>query len=89
MNPQENEDMKKLIVEEVKKQMNFTSRKLTDTPTDDLAVVNRKYVNLNGTTAQRPVSSVIGQKYFDTTLGYPIYRNINYRWVNSVGSVVG
>ncbi len=46
----------------------FTQRKLTDTPTDNLQVVNRKYTNLYGTTAQRPVSSVIGQRYFDTSL---------------------
>lgn len=47
----------------------FTDRKLTDTPTDALSVVNRKYVNMNGTTANRPRSSVAGQFYFDTSLG--------------------
>lgn len=86
------EGLKRMVEEIVKPLLGnqfFTTRKLTDTPTDDLMVVNRKYVNLNGTTAQRPVSSIIGQQYFDTTLGYPIYRNQNYHWCNSVGSVVG
>lgn len=91
--PQKNNEQLKSMIEETVKSMLasqlFTVRKLTDTPTDDLMVVNRKYVNLNGPTSQRPVSSIIGQQYFDTTLGYPIFRNQNYHWSNSVGSVVG
>lgn len=91
----DNQAFEKQVTEIIKKTLPlylksqaFTDRKLTDTPTDDLQVVNRKYVNLSGTTAQRPVSSVIGQQYFDTSVGYPIFKNSNYRWVNSVGSVV-
>ena len=51
----------------------FTSRKLTDTPNDSFSVTPRKYVNLNGTTAERPTSSVVGQFFFDNTLGRPIW----------------
>jgi hypothetical protein len=51
----------------------FADRKTTDLPTDALQVVNRKYVNLNGVTASRPTGSILGQQYFDTTLGYPVY----------------
>jgi hypothetical protein len=41
-----------------------------------------------GTTAQRPaVGQTIGQMYFDTTLGYPIFYN-GTKWVNSSGSAV-
>jgi len=41
-----------------------------------------------GTTSQRPaVGLVIGQNYFDTTLGYPIWYN-GTKWVNSSGTVV-
>lgn len=67
----------------------FTDRKLTDTPTDALSVVNRRYVNLNGTVANRPISSVavIGQGYFATDTGIPMkYDGTN--WRNGVGSVV-
>ena len=71
------------------KNQGFTARKLTDTPTDDLQVVNRKYVNMNGSIAGAPVGSIIGQQYFATDLGYPVYKHQNSRWVNSVGSVVG
>lgn len=57
----------------------FTDRKLADTPTDDLMVTPRSYVNMNGATASRPTSSVVGQFYFDTSLaagnGQPIWWN--------------
>ncbi len=71
------------------KNQGFTARKVTDTPTDDLQVVNRKYVNLNGSIAGAPKSSIIGQQFFASDLGYPVYKHQNGRWVNSVGSVVG
>ncbi len=77
------------IVRQYLKTAAFADRKLTDNPTDALQVVNRKFVTQNGTTAQRPVSSVVGLQYFDTTLGYPIYKNKNTNWVNAVGSVLG
>jgi len=67
----------------------FTVRKLTDTPTDRNQVTPMGYVNMYGSVAGRPSSSVVGQQYFDTDLGYPIFKNQNTRWVNSVGSVVG
>lgn len=83
------ERIKKLIPE-ILKSSAFTKRKLTDTPTDDLMTVNRKYVNLNGTTALRPSSSVASarMKYFDTTIGRPIYYNPNSSvWTDGAGSI--
>ena len=95
MNQQEN-DLNKLIDARIKKvipvylkQAAFTDRKITDTPTDDLQVVPRKYVNMYGSVAGRPTGSIIGQQYFDTTNGYPVFKNQNSRWVSATGSVVG
>jgi len=92
MKPQE-DDIKKIVQIEVKKEVNkqlsFSVRKLADTPIDDLMVTPRRYVNMYGSIASRPQTSVIGQQYFDTTNGYPIFRNSNNAWVNSVGSVIG
>lgn len=92
----DDEKIKKLIDERVKvviaeylKTAAFTDRKLTDTPTDDFMVTPRKYVNMFGSVTGRPTGSVVGQQYFDTDLGYPIFKNQNTRWTNSVGSVVG
>lgn len=68
----------------------FTQRKITDTPTDNLSVTNKKYVNLFGPTSSRPISSVahLAQKYFDTTIGRPIYFNPNSSvWTDGAGSV--
>lgn len=67
----------------------FTERKVTDTPTDSLAVVNRKYVNANGTV--RPTSSIVGQFFLDTTLasglGKPIWWN-GTGWIDATGTYV-
>jgi hypothetical protein len=46
----------------------------------------------SGTTANRPVDSVqvplqIGQYYFDTTIGRPIWWN-GANWINAAGTVV-
>lgn len=84
------DDFEKKVIDVVKKYQQsgaFTDRKLTDTPTDALSVVSRKYVTLNGTSANRPTSSVIGQRYFDTTLGLPVYWN-GTAFVDAAGNVV-
>lgn len=63
----------------------FTDRKVTDMPKDANSVVPRKYVTLNGNTNSRPASSVLGQFYFDTDLGYPVWNNGN-GWVDASGN---
>lgn len=78
------------IIQDYLKSSAFTDRKLTDTPTDALQVVNRKYVTLNGTSANRPKSSVIGQVYFDTSLatnGKPVWWN-GTGFVDATGTYV-
>ena len=81
---------KENIIEWVKEYMKsnaFTDRKLTDNPTDALQVVNRKYVTLNGGTANRPTSSVIGQFYYDTDIHKPIwYDGVSFK--DASGNVV-
>ena len=88
-----NEDQKKEIQEMIDKAlrgaMDYQIRKRGDTPTDDLQLTPRKYVNIYGSIAGRPQASVIGQQYFNTTDGYPIFRNSNNAWVSATGSVVG
>ena len=86
------EDVKRITLETIKtynKSQGFFERRITDTPTDAFAVVNRKFVTLNGAIASRPKSSVavIGQHYFATdTSILTIYGGTG--WVNSVGSIV-
>lgn len=86
-------DINKLIDERIAvfmKSQAFTSRKIGDTPTDDLALVPRKYVNAHGTTANRPTSSVaqIGQSYFATDTNIKMTYKGSNQWVNGVASVV-
>jgi len=65
----------------------FTDDKLTDTPTDALQVVPRKYITRNSTTALRPTTSVLGESYFDTTVNKPVWWNgTNYQ--DAAGNVV-
>lgn len=75
------------IVQDYLKSGGFVIRKLTDMPTDALQVVSRRYVTLNGPSLNRPVSSVVGQRYFDTDLNMPVYWN-GTGFVNSAGSYV-
>lgn len=88
--------IKEIIVQEIKRLVPeilqgsaFTDRKLTDTPTDNLSVVNRKYVTNNGTVANRPLSSVavVGQPYYATDTFIPMTYSAQ-GWRNGVGSIV-
>lgn len=88
----DNDALNKIIDERIKLQLKgqaFTDRKLTDTPTDNLQAVPRKYVNLNGPTANRPRSSVMAQHYFDTSLGNGKFITWNGTgWVDALGNYV-
>jgi hypothetical protein len=48
----------------------------------------------SGTTAQRPIAQLyVGRRYFDTTLGYPVWvKSVNSShvatWVNGAGTAV-
>ena len=55
------------IIEAYQKGASFTQDKYTDTPTDDLSIVPRKYITRSSTTLLRPRTSVLGEFYFDTT----------------------
>lgn len=90
MSYEDNRQLEDLIERKIREQIGgglFTLRKTTDTPPDSLSVVNRQYVNLNGTVAARPSVALTGQRYFATDTKIPMtYTGTN--WVNGVGSVV-
>ncbi len=91
----DNENLKEVVQEQIRVYMKttaFSDRKITDTPTDALSVVNRKFVTANGPVASRPTTSVatIGQSYLATDIGaagIPITK-VTTGWVNGVGSIV-
>jgi len=83
------QDLRKIIRDEVRqynRSSGFTDRKLGDTPTDNLSLVNRKYVNMNGTTF--PNSPVVGQFFFSSVLSKPTWYN-GTNWVDPTASIVG
>lgn len=80
---------------EIKKMIDLASKRdyskrIGDTPTDALQLTPRKYVNLYGSVVGRPasVAATVGQQFFATDLGFPIYFGTNNAWVDSTGSVV-
>lgn len=75
------------IVQQYMKGDAFSHRKVADMPTDSLSVVNRKFVTQNGTTTNRPTSSIIGLQFYDTTLQKPVYWS-GTTWKDSQGSIV-
>lgn len=65
----------------------FSNRKVTDTPIDSNQMVPRGYVTRHATTALRPITSVIGECYFDTTINKPVWWNgISYK--DAAGNVI-
>lgn len=77
----------KKLVPEILSGQSFTARKLTDTPMDKNQVVPRGYVTRATTTALRPTTSVLGEFYFDTSVGKPAWWNgTNYQ--DSAGNVI-
>ena len=79
----------KTLVPQILKSTAFTDKKVTDTPTDALSVVNRRFATLNGAVTSRPVSSVatIGQFFLATDTNIPMWYT-SAGWRNGVGSIV-
>lgn len=75
------------IVQQYLKSSAFSDRKLTDTPTDALSVVNRKFVTQNGSTTQRPTSPTLAQQFWDSSLQKPVYWS-GTNWKDSQGNIV-
>ena len=84
------EDIKRIVVETVRNELKsglFTARKLTDFPTEGNQIVPRKYITRNGASTVRPISSVLGEQFFDTTLGQPIWWD-GTSYIDAAGNVV-
>ena len=71
-------------INKVKEQMDVLGVDVVQLQTDVLAITP-----LGNTTANRPIDFVVGQQYFDTTLGIPIWlKTAPSTWVDSVGATV-
>lgn len=82
-----NQEDKKEVENIAKQVLNKSfSKRIGDTPTDALQLTPRKYVNMYGSILGRPTGSIVGQFYFDTTIGRPVYWN-GRTFVDGAGSV--
>ena len=90
LNEDEKKEIQEMIDKAVGRAVEFQTRKRGDTPTDDLQLTPRKYVNMNGSVAGRPIGSVVtvGQKYFASDTNIPMFFTVQGTWVNGVGSIV-
>ena len=90
MDAKDQKDVATMIQKAITFATRFSKRKIGDMPTDSNQLTPRGYVNMYGSIAGRPasVAAVIGQQYFNTTDGLPIFFNTNNQWVNATGSVV-
>lgn len=90
INANDTKQIEKMIDVKVNKATRFSQRKLGDTPTDDNQLIPRGYANMNGSVAGRPIGSIaqVGQQYFASDVGYPIFFTTNNNWVSATGSVV-
>ena len=85
MTPEEIKDVEKMIAYAM---ANSYVKKVGDTPIDDLQLTPRKYVNLNGTRANRPTAPTPGQQYFSTQDNYPWFTDGISSWFSATGSIV-
>lgn len=90
MNQQDKREIEKIVHQAL---LNDYSKRIGDTPTDNLQLVPRKYVNLNGTLALRPASvlAVTGQQYYATDINVPLFfdgATPTGHWRNGVGSII-
>ena len=75
------------VVKQYMQSSAFVDRKVTDSPTDALQVIPRKYATRSFTTALRPTTSILGESYFDTTVRKPAWWNgTNYQ--DAAGNVI-
>ena len=86
---EQKKEIENIVQEAVKNNTSFRERRTVDTPTDSYSIVNRRYVTLNGTVANRPRSSVatLGQPFFATDTFIPMTHDGD-NWRNGVGSIV-
>ena len=90
MTEDEKAQIQGMIEQAIATAIEFQTRKRGDTPTDDLQLTPRKYVNLNGSVAGRPSGSVatIGQQFFASDTNIPMFFTWQKTWVNGSGSIV-
>ncbi len=83
MEDKDKQEVKKMIQETFKS----FSKRIGDTPTDNLQLTPRGYVNMYASVSGLPTASIVGQQVFATDLGRPLFRRPDGKWVDGAGSV--
>lgn len=80
--------IQQMLDEAIRKYAAISTRKLGDTPTDANQLTPQKYVDMNGTRANRPTSPNAGQQYWSTQDKYPWFTDGISSWFSATGSIV-
>lgn len=88
MEENDKRQVRDMIDEALRKAMDFSTRKRGDTPTDLYQLTPQKYVDMNGTRANRPLTPNIGQRYYSTQDNYPWFTDGVSSWFSATGSIV-
>lgn len=88
MTEEQKRQIQEMIQAAIDRAVDFSTRKRGDTPTDDLQLTPRKYVNMNGTRVLRPSIITAGQQYFSTQDKYPWFTDGISSWFSATGSIV-
>jgi hypothetical protein len=87
LTPNDKKDIQMMIEKAISQSEQFQTKKRGDLPTDGYHLTPEKYVDANGTIANRPPQPFTGQQYFATSPGYPWFFN-GTNWVSATGSIV-
>ena len=88
MDENEKREVQEMIDSALLKALDFSVRKKGDTPTDAYQLTPQKYVDANGTRANRPPNPNIGQRYYSTQDNYPWFTDGVSSWFSATGSIV-
>lgn len=88
MDDTEKKIVTQMINDAIAKSNDFKTKKRGDTPTDSLQLTPEKYVDMNGTRANRPKTIFPGQQYFSTQDHYPWFTDGISSWFSGTGSIV-
>lgn len=88
MTPEMIAQVKKMIDNALVAYSHFSNKKLGDTPNDGYQLTPQKYVDANGTRANRPKTPNVGQQYYSSQDRYTWVTDGVSSWFSMTGSIV-
>lgn len=84
MDKQDEQKIKEIIIKIIN---DINQKKTGDTPLEAFDLVNRAYLQLHGTKAQRPTAGLVGKMFFNTDSAI-INSDDGTNWRDAAGNIV-